>query len=153
MEIHEATVSDGAAMAELKDTLTELDIALAYDDFGAGQARLLELVEVPPDYLKFDMSLIRGIHTASAAKRNLVQTLVAMVRDMGIACVAEGIECQRELEFCRRAGFHFGQGYYLGRPAPAQTWATAPPGSLCTPSGTAESNGCLQTIRAFAGPS
>ncbi len=45
-------------IAELKET----DIQIAYDDFGAGRSRLLELIQAPPDYLKFDVSLIRDIH-------------------------------------------------------------------------------------------
>ena len=42
----------------------ELQIGLAYDDFGAGQARLVELVDVPPDYLKFDMKLVQNLQSA-----------------------------------------------------------------------------------------
>ena len=46
----------------------QLNIDLAYDDFGAGQARLLELIEVPVKYVKFDIALIRGLPTATEAR-------------------------------------------------------------------------------------
>ncbi|HKD36886.1 MAG TPA: EAL domain-containing protein, partial [Pirellulales bacterium] len=61
LEIHEAAVSDVAEMKRLSDGLKSLDVRLAFDDFGAGQARIAELTAVHPDYLKFDMSLIHNI--------------------------------------------------------------------------------------------
>lgn len=122
VETHEATVTDPQTMQTFRAALAELDVRLAYDDFGAGQARLLELVEVPPDYLKFDISLIRDIDKASGSRQKMLETLVHMVNDMGIACVAEGIERVDELNVCMQMGFDYGQGFYLGRPAPVEAW-------------------------------
>jgi EAL domain-containing protein (putative c-di-GMP-specific phosphodiesterase class I) len=120
LEIHESAVTDPARMTELRSALKALSIDLAYDDFGAGQSRLNELVESPPDYLKFDMSLIRDINTASSQRQQVLVTLVQMARDLGIAAVAEGIETLGESETCRQMGFDLGQGYFYGRPAPAK---------------------------------
>ena len=117
LEIHEAAVTDLDAMAELQLCLTDLDIQLAYDDFGAGQARLLDLVEVPPDVLKFDISLVRDIHKASSKRQKMVGTLVALVRDFGIAPLAEGVETLEESRACQELGFELAQGFYFGRPA------------------------------------
>lgn len=117
LEIHEAAVTDLHATAELRRQLTELNIELAYDDFGAGQARMLDLVEVPPDVLKFDISLIRNINNASPKRHKMVRTLVEMVRDFGISPLAEGIETSAEAETCLHLGFELAQGFYLGRPA------------------------------------
>lgn len=47
--VHETTVTDPRSMRELRAALATLDIRLAFDDFGAGQSRLLELAESPPD--------------------------------------------------------------------------------------------------------
>jgi len=120
LEIHESAVTDPQKMIDLRAALKELNIDLAYDDFGAGQSRLNELVESPPDYLKFDMSLIRDINAASAQRQQVLATLVQMVRNLGIAAVAEGIETLAESETCRQMGFDLGQGYFYGRPAPAK---------------------------------
>jgi len=120
LEIHESAVSNTAMMAQLRVDLTDLNMGLAYDDFGAGQTRLNELVEVPPDYLKFDMSLIRGIHKASPARFRMLESLVNMVLDLGIVPLAEGVECQAESDACLDLGFEIGQGFLYGRPAPAQ---------------------------------
>ncbi len=122
LEIHEASLTDPVMMRDLQARLRALDIGLAYDDFGAGQARLLEIAEAPPDYLKFDISLIRQLDTAPPARRRLVASLVEMVREMGVFCVAEGIERAGELTVCTDFGFDFGQGYYLGEPKPLRHW-------------------------------
>lgn len=122
VEIHESTVSSPHLMRELRSRLSAIGVGLAYDDFGAGQARLLELVEVPPDYLKFDTSLVGNMHEAPASKLRLVETLVTMVRDMGIACIAEGVETEAGLAFCQNMGFHYIQGFAVGRPAPVTEW-------------------------------
>jgi EAL domain-containing protein (putative c-di-GMP-specific phosphodiesterase class I) len=120
LEIHEAAVTDKETMSQLRAAANELNISLAYDDFGSGQARLVELVKVPPDYLKFDISFIRGIHSAPAQHQNLVASLVSMVRDLGIVAIAEGVETAAESETCQQLGFHLGQGFHYGRPAPAK---------------------------------
>lgn len=126
LEIHEGAVTDRQSMTRLRAQLNDLDIQLVYDDFGAGQARLLDLVEVPPDVLKFDISLIREIHIASPKRRQMVGTLVALVREFGIAPLAEGIETPEEAETCRDLGFEYAQGFHFGRPAPASDWRLDP---------------------------
>jgi len=119
LEIHEAAITDPASMQRLRASLCELDIDLAYDDFGAGQGRLAEIMEARPHYLKFDIGLIRGIDNADEQRVQMLKTLVKMVRDLDIKPLAEGIETEGEAAVCREIGFQFAQGYYFGRPAPA----------------------------------
>lgn len=120
LEIHEASVTDLKEMHEFQKKLTDLDVRLAYDDFGAGQTRLMDLVEVPPDYLKFDIKLVRDIHQ-NEDQQKMVASLVAMVKDFGIIALAEGIECLEEADVCKSLGFGHGQGYFFGKPAPINT--------------------------------
>ena len=119
LEIHEQAVTEPAAIRALRDGLSELRIEIAYDDFGAGQLRLNELVEVPPDYLKFDESLLRGVETAPAPKHRLLEALLKMAREVGIRTIAEGVETAEEAVCCRQLGFDFGQGFHFGLPVPA----------------------------------
>lgn len=122
LEIHEAAVTDSNLMTRLHASLRDLDIGLAYDDFGAGQARLLEIVEVSPDYLKFDMSLVQGIHRAPTQRQFLLKRLVDMVRELGVTPLAEGIECCEDRDVCDDIGFELFQGYLFGRPTTSNTF-------------------------------
>jgi len=119
LEIHEAAVTNPKTMQRLHASLRELGIQLAYDDFGAGQARLSELIEARPEYVKFDIGLIRGIDNADENRLRMVRSLVAMVRDLDIKALAEGVETSEEAEVCQEIGFELAQGYFYGRPAPA----------------------------------
>ncbi len=116
LEIHESALADTAGIADLLKDLTRLGIGLAYDDFGAGQARLLELAEVPPHFLKFDKRFVHGIDQAPPSKRRLLTSLVTLSRDLLVQTVAEGIETPEEAEVCSRVGFTHAQGYHFGRP-------------------------------------
>lgn len=116
LELHEQVTSDIPQLRKLKDALEKLDIRFAYDDFGAGQTRLLELVEVPADYLKFDIALVRDIHKATPAHKDMVRVLVEQAQKAGTLALAEGIELAADVEVCRDLGFDLVQGYYFGKP-------------------------------------
>lgn len=119
LEIHESSVTNPTQMQSIAEALKDLEIEFAYDDFGSGQARLAELMEARPNYVKFDISLIRGIDQADQQRRRMLQTLVKMVRDLEIRALAEGIETEAEANTCRDLGFDLGQGFFYGRPSPA----------------------------------
>ena len=118
LEIHEAAVTNLTMMRELCAVLKDLDIKLAFDDFGVGQARLVELGEIRPDYLKFDMKLTKNIDQANPKRQELVALFANLVNNLGIETLAEGvetIECHNTL--CQM-GFKLGQGFLYGRPVP-----------------------------------
>lgn len=118
LEIHEASITNRKVMQELSAAVIDLDIGLAFDDFGSGQARLAELIESKPHYVKFDIGLIHGIDHASGQRHRMLCTLVQMVRDLEIKALAEGIETAAEADACLEIGFDLAQGYFYGRPAP-----------------------------------
>lgn len=117
LEIHEAAITSPDMIRRLRELLAELDMKLAFDDFGAGQARLIELGEVRPDYLKFDMKLIQGIDRAAPSRQQVVAALVQMVNDLGTIPLAEGVEIPSTHKTLCQMGFKLGQGYHYGRPA------------------------------------
>jgi EAL domain-containing protein (putative c-di-GMP-specific phosphodiesterase class I) len=121
LEIHEAAVTDSAEMKRLSEGLKALNVRVAFDDFGAGQARLADLTAVHPDYLKFDMSLIHNIHRATTEHQQMIAHLVKMVRNLGILALAEGVELEEEAAVCSELGFDLAQGYCFGRPAPIKS--------------------------------
>lgn len=118
LEIHEAAISDAAQMKVLSAELKQIDVRLAFDDFGAGESRFAEMTAVHPDYIKFDISLIHNIHCTPHDHRQMVAQLVKMVRNLGIIALAEGVELAEEAAVCIDLGFDLAQGFYFGRPAP-----------------------------------
>ena len=84
---------------------------------------MLELADVVPDVLKFDMEFIRGIDRAPAERLKVVATLVRMAHELGATPLAEGIETESEAQACEQLGFVLGQGFHLGRPVPAKHYA------------------------------
>jgi EAL domain-containing protein (putative c-di-GMP-specific phosphodiesterase class I) len=118
LEINENAAAGTNEIHQLRHALKKLDIGLAFDDFGVGQTRLVELASVSPNYLKFDISLIRQIHLAPKRLHQMILTFVTAAHDLGISTIAEGIECSEEAQICQQLGFDLAQGYLFGRPAP-----------------------------------
>ena len=121
VEIHESAVTDIEKLRDLANRLAHLGIRFAYDDFGAGQARFLELADVPAHFVKFDMALIRDLHKASPRKRQVVRDLVQMVLATGSIPLAEGVEDEEEAQACIEMGFRLIQGYLTGKPIPVDS--------------------------------
>jgi EAL domain-containing protein (putative c-di-GMP-specific phosphodiesterase class I) len=118
IEIAESAVTNVEALLDIKKALDELGFGFAYDDFGAGQARLLELTDIPPHYLKLDIGLIQGIELAKP-RQDLVHALLRVVGNLGIQVIAEGIESEEVASMCLQLGCNLGQGYLFGRPTTA----------------------------------
>ena len=117
LEIHEGALAEPQVIAELEKELDKLEIRLALDDFGLGE-RFLQLAEVPPDYLKFDISLVKSLVDASSSKRRLLSMLMAAAREVGAKPIAEGIETEKEAGVCTIMGFTLAQGYLYSEPVP-----------------------------------
>ncbi|MGD9308529.1 MAG: EAL domain-containing protein [Desulfosarcina sp.] len=118
LEISEKATALKNEFLQLSAEIKRLEMALAFDDFGVGQTRLVELSNISPDYLKFDMSLIRQIHLAPERLHQMISTFIKAAHDLDILALAEGIECAEEAEVCQQLGFDLGQGFYFGMPAP-----------------------------------
>ena len=117
-EIHEEWSASKEAVSKLKAKLEQLDIGLAFDDFGVGQARLIELANLEPDYLKFDKELTQNIEHASQRKLDLIGSFTDIARKLGIKTIAEGIETDETHRMVRHLGVDLGQGYLYGHPRP-----------------------------------
>ena len=88
---------------------------VAVDDVGCGFSNLQSIAEIRPDYIKIDMSLVRGIHK-DGVKTALMETFVTFAAKIGCEIIAEGIEEEAELALLADIGVHYGQGYFFGRP-------------------------------------
>ena len=97
---------------------------IAVDDIGAGYSSLQAIAELEPDFLKFDVSLVRNINE-SLIKRGLLETLVALSHKIHAQLIAEGVETKLEFQTLRSLGVPLGQGYYFASPALKPTTAFA----------------------------
>ena len=112
-----ALMTDLRAGAEFARSLAGLGCGLAIDDFGTGFGSLVYLKKLPITQLKIDIEFVRDLAT-NQANRDVVEAIVRLARAFNVRTVAEGIEDEATLECVRAAGVDFGQGFYLGRPAP-----------------------------------
>lgn len=92
--------------------------SFALDDYGSGYSNSANLLEMAPDYIKVDLSIIRDINI-SADKQEIVRTLVDYAHPRGMQVVAEGIETAAELRCVIDLQVDLLQGYFLSRPASA----------------------------------
>lgn len=100
-------------------------VRLAVDDAGAGIANFSHLVELRPDFVKIDASLVRGVDT-DLSRAALLVGLVHFASAAGCSIIAEGIETDAEMTTVAQLGVKLGQGFGLARPAAAETWKSAP---------------------------
>ncbi len=111
-----APVDDYAPLRATLAPLRRAGLRLAVDDAGAGYASLRHVLELAPDVIKLDMTLVAGIDR-EPAQRSLVSSLVQFAGEVGATVIAEGIESPAQRRGIVDAGVGLGQGFLFGRPA------------------------------------
>ena len=104
------------------ERLREAGFRLAVDDIGAGYAGLAKIVNLAPEIIKLDRTLVARIDK-DPTRQALVRAGVGFAGALGAALVAEGVETEEELRTLLDLGITLGQGFHLGRPQPAEHWA------------------------------
>nr|WP_296067544.1 EAL domain-containing protein [uncultured Actinoplanes sp.] len=100
--------------------LRKLGVRAALDDFGSGQASLSHLRRLPVDMLKLHSSLVSTSSEANTSGPAVIDVVVSLGRRLGLEIVAKGLETAEQIERASKAGCLYGQGFVLGRPAPAE---------------------------------
>jgi EAL domain-containing protein (putative c-di-GMP-specific phosphodiesterase class I) len=121
VEFLEARFDDPAMLAALAVALRRVGFLMALDDVGAGHSNLDRIALFRPDVIKIDRTLITGVD-ADFYKQETVKSLVSLSRRIGALVVAEGIETEPEAVTALELGCDLLQGYFLGRPLPAETF-------------------------------
>ena len=119
LEITEtAALEDPARTRDILTRLRVKNFGLSLDDFGTGYSSLTQLYRMPFNELKVDKSLGLELHQSREA-RTIVRSLVDLAHNLGLKVCTEGVETAAALKFLEVAGSDYVQGYYLGRPVPA----------------------------------
>lgn len=106
------------SLSRLLDELRARGITLAIDDLGT-EAACLEMLYLPQiGVAKIDRSLIcKAEH--SPREQTVIRHLIDLCHDLGMRCVAEGIETDSQIELLKQLGCDRLQGYKIGKPMPA----------------------------------
>ena len=119
-----ALIDDISGATKIVADLKALGCKLALDDFGTGYSSLSHFQALPFDELKVDRSFVNSM-IERRESRKIVSAVVGLGQSLGLVTVAEGIETQEQAEMMLRLGCDIGQGYFFGRPMPAEHLAAS----------------------------
>jgi diguanylate cyclase (GGDEF)-like protein len=124
IEVTEGTLlGDPAAVAKVLQRLRDACIEAALDDFGTGYSSLGYVHRFPLKMIKIDQSFVAPLGQEDAPRSlAVIGAILALARSLGLEVVAEGIETEQQLRILRDMGCIYGQGYFFGRPKPADYW-------------------------------
>lgn len=118
LELTESLVLDNVAEAiATMQRLKESGVQFSMDDFGTGYSSLAYLKKLPLDQLKIDQSFVSEIDT-DPDDATIVQTIVAMAKNLDMEVIAEGVESELQRNFLIECGCLNFQGYLFGKPLP-----------------------------------
>jgi EAL domain-containing protein (putative c-di-GMP-specific phosphodiesterase class I) len=125
-------VSDYQELRRRLKTWSAASTMLAIDDVGAGYSSMSHVLQLHPQFIKIDRSLVHRAHR-DPTKLAVLRGLVGFARQCGVTSLAEGVETTEELNALRAVGIDLVQGYLLARPGDgwpeARHWRTAASGS------------------------
>lgn len=113
---HRSTVKEHN---ERLDELREIGVKISLDDFGTGFSSLSYLKGLPIDTLKIDKTFVDTLLTDVNTKI-IMESIIYMVKRLGYETIAEGVETEGQFQYLKELGCDIIQGYYLGRPMPAE---------------------------------
>ena len=116
LEITESLlIDDIQSVYDKMDELRDFGVRMSIDDFGTGFSSLSYLKHLPADTIKIDRSFIDTISTDTST-RVIIESIIEMAQRLGYDTVAEGVETEEQLEYLKKAGCDYIQGYYLSKP-------------------------------------
>lgn len=112
-------VEDSIQMHKVWQNLHEHGVTVALDDFGTGYSNLMNISDVNPNVVKLDREFTMKA-LSQEFERNLMFNIIQLVHSLDMKVCVEGIETEEELEKIKELGPDYVQGFYYGRPCPAE---------------------------------
>ena len=101
--------------------LQEAGIYTSVDDFGIGYSSLNLIKEIPWNILKVDKNFLPLNEQATQNKQNIMfHHVVNMAKEIGLTCVAEGVETSDQVDILRKNSCDIAQGFYYDKPLPVR---------------------------------
>ncbi len=115
-------IEDFEIVKNFTEEVRRFGCRIAIDDFGSGYSNMQNILEIHPDFLKIDGSIVRNvIHSNDSLM--IVKSIAQLARDLGIRTIAEHVQEREILEKIREIGLDFYQGFYFGKPFPLEELA------------------------------
>ena len=111
------STEDFSKVDEFTRRVRSLGAEIAIDDFGVGYSNFSRLIQLRPDYLKIDGSIIKNI-LEDASSASILNGMISICRELKIPMVAEFVETEQVNGYLTEQQIEFLQGYYIGRPSP-----------------------------------
>lgn len=121
-ELFKIEITETTLMSQTEDTfeklhrLEEKGIQFAIDDFGTGYSSLSYLQQLPIVELKIDRSFVGRLACNNPKSEAIVAAILSMAQELGLSCIAEGVETEAQLAWLKGRHCHAVQGYLLSRP-------------------------------------
>ena len=113
--LEDETIESDEVMNRFIKEVREYGVKIAIDDFGSGYSNFQRIIDIRPDILKVDGSIIKHI-TTSEENRTLAQTIQNFAENLGIRTVAEFVSDESIFMEIGKIGFNYAQGYYISEP-------------------------------------
>jgi EAL domain-containing protein (putative c-di-GMP-specific phosphodiesterase class I) len=111
----EVTEQQNGCLERLRAT----GVRIALDDFGTGYSSLSYLTNYPVNRLKVAQELMFRV-IRDPRNATVVRAAIRLAAELGIECIAEGVQNVEQVKFLIEAGCDFGQGYYYSEPVSAE---------------------------------
>jgi len=112
-------VADFGRARDVLRQLRTLGVRVAIDDFGTGYSSLAQLQQLPADEIKIDKSFVMNMQS-NGNDAAIVRSTIGLGRNLSLNVTAEGVETLETCERLLELGCDYAQGYFLGRPSPAE---------------------------------
>ncbi len=99
--------------------LHDVGVGIVLDDFGQGHSSIANLTSLPIKAIKIDRAFVDGARVPGE-QQAICSAIIAMSRELGITVIAEGVECQSQVDFFRDRGCDAVQGFLFSEPLPAE---------------------------------
>ena len=128
IEIELTETTTDVEFKDLKRTIRGLQkagISTSVDDFGIGYSSLNLIKEIPWNVLKLDKTLLPDQGDENLVQKGVMfKYVVAMAQEMGLECIAEGVETEEQVRLLADNGCNLAQGFYFDRPLPVEEFET-----------------------------
>ena len=103
--------------------LNEAGINTAVDDFGVGYSSMNLIRAIPWNVLKVDRCFLPtddGDERTRKATLLMFKHVVSMAHELGMECVVEGVETQKQIDILRENDCEIAQGFFYDKPLPPE---------------------------------